>query len=514
LGFLLPSQLSATETSFSAVYQNDRPSVVYIVAALATGAASGTGFIYSSTGSSSTIITANHVVEGASRVDVILDSNPRERYRATIIRRDHVRDVAVLTIPAGNRKAIALLDAHKIQEGSDIAVIGYPRAVKRFEDLFGDDFRPSVHVGIVSAVRLNGEIVQFDAQIDHGDSGGPVIDKATGAVIGIVRGSLLDPSYAAQGLEQALPGSNFGMSVAAIDQVLNSQPSPAAASASSLETAPPASDNALSAAPSGSSAAYRVGYGAPHYDNPDVEATSQIILQRLSNYFANHNAFYMIPVQFGTASEEGQKLSGVCDDNRLNAIVQPGVFWTFPRIFVTTGAPASVAVKVTLLITDCSGGAFFHDVKSKTEDTRFSHRTVDREVVDMANDLLDQTLQDFEAFRSTNTAAWDSLLKTGIPYDPNDGRYHSLFYYNVTPDAHSYRVYAIVTNGPAAKGGLLVGDVIQSVNGKPVTGLPLDQFGNLFNSDTVELVVTRPGGQATLTIHPETYEQLLSSLAR
>jgi S1-C subfamily serine protease len=102
---------SSADLPFSSVYEADRPSVVYIVSALPAGAASGSGFIYSSTGSTSTIITANHVVEGASRVDVILDSDPHQRYAATIVRRDHVRDVAVLTIPVGNRRALPLMDA-------------------------------------------------------------------------------------------------------------------------------------------------------------------------------------------------------------------------------------------------------------------------------------------------------------------------------------------------------------------------------------------------------------------
>lgn len=79
----------------------------------------------------------------------------------------------------------------------------------------------NVHSGIVSAVRFNGQIIQVDALTDHGDSGGPIIDEATGRVVEIVRGGPLDPSYASRGLEQELPGSTFGPSATTIAAVFS-----------------------------------------------------------------------------------------------------------------------------------------------------------------------------------------------------------------------------------------------------------------------------------------------------
>jgi S1-C subfamily serine protease len=517
--------VSAQDTGFARVYQTDKSSVVYIVSALSSGAASGSGFIYSSTGSSSTIITANHVIEGASRVDVILDSDVHQRYPATVTMRDHVRDVAVLTIQVGNRRALALADPAKINEGSDIAVIGYPRAASSFESIFADDLRPSVHVGIISAVRLKGEIIQFDAQTDHGDSGGPVIDKSTGAVIAIVRGSILDPAYRARGLEQPLPGSNFGMSVATINQVLSGAPPAAsAAAAASIGTASSASGAGTPTTPTtggtavalagGSSAAYRVGYGAPHYTNATVENISQSVLQRLANSFSSQSAFYMIPVSFGIVKENGQQLSGVCDDNRLNAIVQPAVGWRAPLIYTATGAPASLEATVSLLVTDCSGGPVYYVKKTKTEGTRFAHRAADVEVIDMSNDLLDQAMLDFSNFRAAHADAWDTLLKTGLFVDPMDGKYHSLFGVNTPISTTDIRVISVYTNGPAARGGLQIGDVIKSVNGQSVLGMSTAQGLALMNVPNATLVVMRPGGETTLTIQPEKYDQLVSALKR
>lgn len=515
----------ADDGAFAKIYQAAKPSVVYIVSAVGSGAATGSGFIYSSTGSTSTIITANHVIEGASRIDVILDSDVHQRYPATVVMRDHVRDVAVLTIQVGNRRALALADPAKIAEGSDMAVIGYPRAATKFESAFADDLRPSVHVGIISAVRLKGELIQFDAQTDHGDSGGPVIDKSTGAVLAIVRGSLLDPTYTVRGLEQALPGSNFGMSVATINQVLNGAPAAASvaaagnmasatSSAGAIASTSPAGGATAVALSGGSSAAYRVGYGAPHYTNAAVENISQSVLQRFSDSFASQSAFYMIPVQFGTAREESQKLTGMCDDSRLNAIVQPAVGWRAPLVYTATGTPASLEATVSLLVSDCSGQVIYFVRKQKTESTKFAHRAVDVEIIDMSNDLLDQALSDFTAFRAARAPAWDTLLKTGLFLDPNDGKYHSMFSVSTAKGVTEMRVVSVMTNGPAARGGLLVGDVIRSVNGQSTAGMDTAAGLALVNAPQVTMVVMRPGGETTLTITPQKFDQLEAALKR
>jgi S1-C subfamily serine protease len=525
----------ADEVSFAKLYQTVKPSVVYVVSALPNSAASGSGFIYASTGSTSTVITANHVVEGATRVDVILDSDVHERYPATVVSRDHIRDVAVLSIPVGNRRALALEEPAKISEGNDIAIIGYPRAATEFEQVFADDLRPSVHVGIISAVRLNGELLQIDAQTDHGDSGGPIIDKNTGAVVAIVRGSLLDPTYLSRGIQQVLPGSSFGMSVATINQVLSGAPPASTLAAAGGGLAPVAAQGAPGGAPAaastgtvigapvgggavaaaaGSSAAYRVGYGAPHFTDPTAENISQSVLQRFANAFTNDSAFYMIPVAFGTAGDNGQQLSGICDDGRLNAIVQPAVGWRAPRVYTATGAPAELETTVSLLVTDCSGGVVYFTRKVKSEGTKFSHRTTEREITDMSNDLLDQALADFTTFRETNVAKWDSLLKTGIFLDPSDTHPHSMLTIGMPTGTTNIRVQSVFTNGPAAQAGVMVGDIIESVNGTPATGRTVQQVIGLLTTPQITLVVRRPGGDATLMINQQTYSQLLATLRR
>jgi S1-C subfamily serine protease len=105
-----------------------KPAVVFIVSATNSGAKSGTGFVLSSDATSSEIVTANHVVEGATEVDVPLDSSVQERYQATVLHRDHVRDVAILTVHIGNRRTLQLENTSSVSEGTPILIVGYPRA--------------------------------------------------------------------------------------------------------------------------------------------------------------------------------------------------------------------------------------------------------------------------------------------------------------------------------------------------------------------------------------------------
>jgi hypothetical protein len=72
--------------------------------------------------------------------------------------------------------------------------------------------------------------------------------------------------------------------------------------------------------------------------------------------------------------------------------------------------------------------------KTKSENRYFAHRTPDREIVDMTDDLLDQLISDFSETRTSSSAAWTSLLKTGIAIDPSDSRFHSMMFVQKLPE--------------------------------------------------------------------------------
>jgi S1-C subfamily serine protease len=544
-----PAQADAPppQRSLAQIVAAAKPAVVYIVVETPDGAQSGTGFVLKSDAQTSTVVTANHVIEGGSTVDVIFDSDEHQRFTAQVVSHDHVKDVAILAVPIGNRPVLPLAEGTTIQEGESIAVIGYPLATHIFRRVEGDSLRPSVHEGIVSAIRFSGAIIQFDAATYHGDSGGPILDATTGAVVAIVHGVLLDPFYSSAGAEQTLPGSSFGPSSTTIASVLGGNPTTAAppaqpAVAAEAANVPPAAPSTsmtagapadLAAAPvaaqsaiTATSASYRVGYGVPHLvsSSGSADLANQIndelqsgALERLTTFLKADNSLYLVPVAIRSEVERNpQLLSGYCDDNRLNALVFPVYSWNLtggPRyngFGAQVGYTGNASVAMAFYVVDCYGEPFFVDRQEKSEGRRFAHRTPDREVVDMANDLLDHLMTNFSTARATHQGAWNSLLKTGLPIDPDDGRLHSLFFFSKKPEG--FQVTVVVPDGPADKAGIKVQDVITSVNNTDINTMSKDDLAKTFGSSSYTLVVQRPGGPVTVTVHPQAYADLVRTL--
>ncbi len=135
----------------------------------------GSGVIISDDG---TILTNNHVVEGAKEVQVIL-ADKRE-IKAKVVGRDPKTDLAVLKIDAGKNLAPATMgDSSQLQVGDWVIAIGNPFGLSH-----------TVTSGIVSAKgRVIGagpydDFIQTDASINPGNSGGPLFNMK-GEVVGI-----------------------------------------------------------------------------------------------------------------------------------------------------------------------------------------------------------------------------------------------------------------------------------------------------------------------------------------
>ncbi len=144
------------------------------------GIATGSGFLIDTEGH---IVTNNHVVEGATRVEVKLGSSDTS-HTAEVVGADPATDVALLKVdvPADQQHPLSLGDSAKVHVGDPVVAIGNPFGLDR-----------TVTAGIVSALQRqiqapNGfsisHVIQTDAAINPGNSGGPLIDAA-GNVIGI-----------------------------------------------------------------------------------------------------------------------------------------------------------------------------------------------------------------------------------------------------------------------------------------------------------------------------------------
>jgi S1-C subfamily serine protease len=140
-------------------------------------AGSGSGFIFSSDG---LIFTNSHVVHGAEKIMVsLLNENEIE---ATLIGQDPDTDIAILKIYSEGYSVAKLGRAEELQIGQFIIAIGNP---------YG--YQHSVTAGVVSALgrslrtqsgRLVDGVIQSDAALNPGNSGGPMINTE-GEVIGV-----------------------------------------------------------------------------------------------------------------------------------------------------------------------------------------------------------------------------------------------------------------------------------------------------------------------------------------
>jgi len=138
---------------------------------------SGSGFIISSDGF---IITNNHVIERARDIKVSLADG--RRVTATLKGTDPSTDIAVLKIYENNLKALAFADSDQLQAGQIAIAIGNPLGLQH-----------TITAGVVSGLgrtlrasdgRLIDDVIQTDASLNPGNSGGPLVNSQ-GQVIGV-----------------------------------------------------------------------------------------------------------------------------------------------------------------------------------------------------------------------------------------------------------------------------------------------------------------------------------------
>jgi S1-C subfamily serine protease len=161
------------------------PTVVSISVTSTEGSGTGSGSIYKSSASTSYIITNNHVIESAVTTGTIkVEFTNGDQVAATIVGRDPMYDLAVLSIKTGNLPTIAVGDSSKVSVGDPVLAIGSPLGLAS-----------TVTSGIISALNrpvTTGDIgsqsyvnaIQTDAAINPGNSGGALVD-AQGRIIGV-----------------------------------------------------------------------------------------------------------------------------------------------------------------------------------------------------------------------------------------------------------------------------------------------------------------------------------------
>jgi S1-C subfamily serine protease len=167
------------QRSLEDIYKADAPGVVSVIATVKNGEALGSGIVLDTSGY---ILTNEHVIHGQHGVRVSFSNS--DNVKAKVIGSDRSTDLAVLKVdlPASALHPLPLGESATVEAGDSVVAIGNPFGLDR-----------TLTAGIISAVHRQisapnnfaiSDALQTDAAINHGNSGGPLIDRS-GAVIGI-----------------------------------------------------------------------------------------------------------------------------------------------------------------------------------------------------------------------------------------------------------------------------------------------------------------------------------------
>jgi putative serine protease PepD len=194
--------------SVNAIYRNSYQGVVEIMVTTNSGSgfgptgAEGSGWVYDQNGD---IVTNQHVVDGAQSIKVQFWNG--KTYDAHLVAADQTSDLAVVKVdaPASMIHPLQRGDSSALRVGDSVVAIGSP---------FG--LQETVTSGIVSALHRSisspgeqpftiSDSIQTDAAINHGNSGGPLLNTA-GAVVG-VNSQIRSDSNGNEGVGFAIPSN-------------------------------------------------------------------------------------------------------------------------------------------------------------------------------------------------------------------------------------------------------------------------------------------------------------------
>ena len=169
----LENDITSQNKTAKTIVNESKNGVVTII----TPSGHGSGFFISKDG---TLVTNAHVVKGVNSIKVKFNSGLT--FNAEVLKVDSERDLALLKIPGNGYQTLPITET-KPELGEELLIIGTP----------AEEFlEQSISKGIVSGIRLidRVEVIQTDAPISPGNSGGPAINSK-GQVIGVVSSKII-----------------------------------------------------------------------------------------------------------------------------------------------------------------------------------------------------------------------------------------------------------------------------------------------------------------------------------
>ena len=177
----------------------------------------GTGFIYKKSGKFAYIMTNNHVIDGADSVQIDFNDNDK-KIDAKIVGGDKYADIAVLTIDdSDDYKIVEIGDSEALKLGDTIFTVGTPMGANYKGTvtkgiLSGKDRMVDVSVTTSAAADYYMKVLQIDAAVNPGNSGGPLCD-VSGNVIGVISLKIVENTVEGMGfaipIEDALKYANL-----------------------------------------------------------------------------------------------------------------------------------------------------------------------------------------------------------------------------------------------------------------------------------------------------------------
>ncbi|SEI69906.1 serine protease Do [Streptococcus sp. 45] len=183
-------------------------------------ASEGSGVIYKKDGNSAYVVTNNHVVDGASQIEIMLSDGTK--VVGELVGADTYSDIAVVKISSDKVTTVAeFADSDKITVGETAIAIGSP---------LGTDYANSVTQGIISSLSrtvtmtnddgetISTNAIQTDAAINPGNSGGALIN-IEGQVIGINSSKISSTSDSGSG--NSVEGMGFAIPANDVVKIIN-----------------------------------------------------------------------------------------------------------------------------------------------------------------------------------------------------------------------------------------------------------------------------------------------------